>query len=157
VGAVEDWNRSSIALRGLRALRPSDYMKPPFHTYFNPRVGGLANRRSYEIAQVPKDRIKIANPAKLIDRGLLTIALYLGTIALAYSFSRSSYGRFLLLSSRSPSPRAPDLLLMPISSPWICRSCSGMLARFGREPARISPQHAELRNCWLFDRHRNRN
>ena len=43
---------------------------------------------------MPKDRIKIANPAKLIGSRLLTIALYLGTIALAYSFSRSSYGRF---------------------------------------------------------------
>ncbi|PYK05604.1 MAG: hypothetical protein DME67_04775, partial [Verrucomicrobia bacterium] len=34
-GRVECWNRSQIALRGLRALRPSDYMKPPFHTYLN--------------------------------------------------------------------------------------------------------------------------
>jgi hypothetical protein len=43
---------------------------------------------------VPKEKIKIANPAKLIGSRLVTIALYLGTIALAYGFSRSSYGRF---------------------------------------------------------------
>src|SRR5262249_19183896 len=34
------------------------------------------------------------NPAKLIGSRLVTIGLYLGTIAFAYSFSRSSYGRF---------------------------------------------------------------
>src|SRR5205814_4327483 len=34
-GRVECWNRCQIAMRGLRALRPSDYMKPPFHTYVN--------------------------------------------------------------------------------------------------------------------------
>jgi hypothetical protein len=93
-GRVEDWNRSSIALRGLRALRPSDYMKPPFHTFFNhvfvvwPITGAL------KIAQVPTERIKIGNSAKLIGSRLVTIALFLGTIALAYSFSRRSYGRF---------------------------------------------------------------
>ena len=93
-GRVEDWNRSSIALRGLRALRPSDYMKPPFHTYLNHVLVAWPIDGVMKIAQVPKDRIKIANPAKLIGSRLLTIALYLGTIALAYSFSRSSYGRF---------------------------------------------------------------
>ena len=93
-GRVEDWNRSSIALRGLRALRPSDYMKPPFHTFFNhvfvvwPLTGAL------KIAQVPPERVKIANSAKLIGSRLVTIALFLGTIAFAYSFGRRSYGRF---------------------------------------------------------------
>jgi Dolichyl-phosphate-mannose-protein mannosyltransferase len=93
-GRVEDWNRSSIALRGLRALRPSDYMKPPFHTFFNhvfvvwPITGAL------KIAQVPTERMKIGNSAKLIGSRLVTIALFLGTIALAYSFGRRSYGRF---------------------------------------------------------------
>jgi hypothetical protein len=47
-----------------------------------------------KIAQVPKERMKIGNSAKLIGSRLVTIALYLGTIALAYTFSRSSYGRF---------------------------------------------------------------
>ncbi|PYL22997.1 MAG: hypothetical protein DMF37_10835 [Verrucomicrobia bacterium] len=69
-------------------------MKPPFHTYLNhvlvvwPIIGVM------KIAQVPPERMKIANSAKLIGSRLVTIALYLGTIALAYSFSRSSYGRF---------------------------------------------------------------
>jgi hypothetical protein len=93
-GRVEDWNRSSIALRGLRALRPSDYMKPPFHTFLNhvfvvwPITGAL------KIAQVPTERMKIGDSAKLIGSRLVTMALYLGTIALAFSFSRRSYGRF---------------------------------------------------------------
>ncbi len=93
-GRVEDWNRSSIALRGLRALRPSDYMKPPFHTYFNHVLVVWPIDGVMKIAQVPKERMKISNPAKLIGSRLVTIALYLGTIALAYSFSRRSYGRF---------------------------------------------------------------
>src|SRR5437879_13263888 len=65
-GRVEDWNRSSIALRGLRALRPSDYMKPPFHTYFNHVLVVWPIDGVMKIAQVPKERMKIAHPAKLI-------------------------------------------------------------------------------------------
>jgi hypothetical protein len=93
-GRVECWNRSQIALQSLRALRPGNYLKPPFHTYLNhvfvvwPITGAL------KIAQVPTERMKIANSAKLIGSRLVTIALYLGTIALAYSFSHRSYGRF---------------------------------------------------------------
>src|SRR5207249_10672984 len=93
-GRVECWNRSQIALRGLRALRPSDYMKPPFHTYLNHLLVVWPITAVMKIAQVPKERMKISNPAKLIGSRLVTIALYLGTIALAYGFSRSSYGRF---------------------------------------------------------------
>lgn len=93
-GRVECWNRSQIALQSLRALRPGNYLKPPFHTYLNhvfvvwPITGAL------KIAQVPTERMKISNSAKLIGSRLVTIALFLGTIALAYSFSRRSYGRF---------------------------------------------------------------
>ena len=93
-GRVEDWNRSQIAMRGLRALRPSDYMKPPFHTYLNHVLVVWPITGVMKIAQVPAERMKIANSAKLIGSRLVTIALYLGTIALAYSFSRSSYARF---------------------------------------------------------------
>ena len=81
-------------MRGLRGLRPSDYMKPPFHTYFNHVLVVWPIDGVMKIAQVPKERMKISNPAKLIGSRLVTIALYLGTIALAYSFSRNSYGRF---------------------------------------------------------------
>jgi Dolichyl-phosphate-mannose-protein mannosyltransferase len=93
-GRVEDWNRSSIAMRGLRALRPADYMKPPFHTYFNHVLVIWPIDAVMKVAHVPKERMKIANSAKLIGSRLVTIALYLGTIALAYGFSRRSYGRF---------------------------------------------------------------
>ena len=93
-GRVECWNRSSIALRGLRALRPSDYMKPPFHTFFNHVLVVWPITGALKIAQVPTERMKIGNSAKLIGSRLVTIALFLGTIALAYSFSRRSYGRF---------------------------------------------------------------
>jgi hypothetical protein len=74
-GRVECWNRSQIAMRGLRALRPSDYMKPPFHTYVNHVFVIWPITAVMKIAQVPKERLKIANPAKLIGSRLVTIAL----------------------------------------------------------------------------------
>ena len=93
-GRVECWNRSQIAMRGLRALRPSDYMKPPFHTYLNHILVVWPITAVMKLAQVPKERMKISNPARLIGSRLVTIGLYLGTIALSYGFSRNSYGRF---------------------------------------------------------------
>src|SRR4030095_10442231 len=93
-GRVECWNRSQIALHSLRALRPGDYMKPPFHIYLNHVLVVWPITGALKIAQVPTERMKIANSAKLIGSRLVTLALYLGTIALAYSFSRRSYGRF---------------------------------------------------------------
>ena len=69
-------------------------MKPPFHTFLNHVLVVWPIDGVMKVAQVPKERMKIANPAKLIGSRLVTIALYLGTIALAYGFSRSSYGRF---------------------------------------------------------------
>jgi hypothetical protein len=81
-------------MRGLRALRPADYMKPPFHTYLNHVLVVWPITGAMKIAQLPPEKMKIGNFAKLIGSRLLTIALYLGTIALAYSFSRRSYGRF---------------------------------------------------------------
>jgi len=47
-----------------------------------------------KIARVPTERTKIANSAKLVGSRLLTAALYLGTIALAYSLGCGFYGRF---------------------------------------------------------------
>jgi Dolichyl-phosphate-mannose-protein mannosyltransferase len=93
-GRVECWNRSQIALHSLRALRPGDYMKPPFHIYLNHVLVVWPITGALKIAQVPTERMKIANSAKLIGSRLVTLALYLGTIALAYSFSRRSYGQF---------------------------------------------------------------
>jgi Dolichyl-phosphate-mannose-protein mannosyltransferase len=93
-GRVECWNRSQIALQSLRALRPGNYMKPPFHIYLNHIFVVWPITAALQIAQVPKEKIKVANSAKLIGSRLVTLALYLGTIALAYSFSRRSYGRF---------------------------------------------------------------
>src|SRR5437667_12317144 len=69
-------------------------MKPPFHAYLNHVFVVWPITAALKVTQVPTERMKIANSAKLIGSRLVTIALYLGTIALAYSFSRSSYGRF---------------------------------------------------------------
>jgi len=93
-GRVECWNRSQIALQSLRALRPGNYMKPPFHIYLNHVFVVWPITAALQIAQVPKEKVKVANSAKLTGSRLVTLALYLGTIALAYCFSRRAYGRF---------------------------------------------------------------
>jgi len=93
-GRVECWNPDQVALRGLRALRPGSYGKPPFHTYLNHAFVVWPIAAVLKIARVPTERTKIANSAKLVGSRLLTAALYLGTIALAYSLGCGFYGRF---------------------------------------------------------------
>src|SRR5438552_3762763 len=93
-GRVECWNPDQMALRSLRALRPGDYMKPPFHTYLNHVFVVWPITAALKIARVPEERTKIANSAKLVGSRLVTIALYLGTVALAYNISCRSYGKF---------------------------------------------------------------
>jgi Dolichyl-phosphate-mannose-protein mannosyltransferase len=93
-GRVECWNPDQIALRGLRALRPANYLKPPFHTYLNHAFVVWPITAVLKIKEVPAERTKIANSAKLVGSRLLTIALYLGTVALAYNIGCRFYGRF---------------------------------------------------------------
>lgn len=93
-GRVECWNPDQIALRGLRALRPANYGKPPFHTYLNHAFVVWPITVALKIGRVPTERTKIANSAKLIGSRLLTIALYLGTVALTYNICCRCYGRF---------------------------------------------------------------
>src|SRR5436190_22656637 len=93
-GRVECWNPDQIALRGLRALRPANYLKPPFHTYLNHAFVVWPVNAVLRIARVPTERTKIANSAKLVGSRLLTTALYLGTVALAYNIGCRFYGRF---------------------------------------------------------------
>ena len=93
-GRVECWNPDQVALRGLRALRPGSYGKPPFHTYLNHAFVVWPIAAVLKIARVPTERTKIANSAKLVGSRLLTAALYLGAIALAYSIGCGFYGRF---------------------------------------------------------------
>jgi Dolichyl-phosphate-mannose-protein mannosyltransferase len=93
-GRVECWNPDQIALRGLRALRPANYLKPPFHTYLNHVFVVWPATAVLKIARVPTERTKIANPAKLVGSRLLTTALYLGTVAFAYNIGYRFYGRF---------------------------------------------------------------
>ncbi|PYI83546.1 MAG: hypothetical protein DMF09_11290, partial [Verrucomicrobia bacterium] len=69
-------------------------MKPPFHAYLNHVFVVWPITAALKVTQVPTERMKVANSAKLIGSRLVTLALYLGTIALAYGFSRRSYGRF---------------------------------------------------------------
>src|SRR4029450_10118545 len=63
-GRIECWNPDQVALRGLRALRPDSYGKPPFHTYLNHAFVVWPITALLKIAQVPEQRTKIANSAK---------------------------------------------------------------------------------------------
>jgi hypothetical protein len=94
-GRVEDWNRSSMALRGLgRYGMPLDYLKPPLPIFV-----------THIVITRPIDRIEHAasfllrnrqnfNAARLIAARLLVVVLYLGTIALAFEVTRAFYGIF---------------------------------------------------------------
>jgi len=93
-GRVECWNRDEMALRGLHGLRPSGYLKPPFHTYLNyflvlkPIV-----HAEYLTRRLTGQRINL-NEAKLLGSRLLVVGLFLGTIWLAYLISLAAYGKF---------------------------------------------------------------
>ncbi len=94
-GRVEDWNRSSMALRNLgRRGMPWDYLKPPLHIFV-----------THIIVKAPIDSIEHAvtfvlrkrqnfDAARLVAARLLVVGLYLGTIVLAFEMSRVFYGIF---------------------------------------------------------------
>lgn len=94
-GRVEDWNSSSMGLRGLgRHGMPRDYLKPPLHIFV-----------TYILVKRPIDRIEQAasfvlrkkqhfDVARLVAARLLVVGLYLGTIVLAFQTSRMFYGIF---------------------------------------------------------------
>ena len=94
-GRVECWNRDQMALRPLHLnWRPFSYAKPPFHTYLN----HLIVLRPIAQAQFLRQRVfgqrANLNEARLLGSRLLVVALFLGTIALAFSISRQAYGLF---------------------------------------------------------------
>src|SRR6266446_387256 len=92
-GRVECWNRDQMAMRGLAGLRPGDYSKPPFHTYLNHILIIEPIKLPLRLAHVPQERRNRVNGAILLGSRLLVLALYLGTILLAYTISLRCYGR----------------------------------------------------------------
>ena len=93
-GRVECWNRDQVALRGLSGLRPWNYFKPPFHTYLNHSLVLRPIARGEHLAKWLSGHEVNSNEAKLLGSRLLVVALFLGTIWLAYLISLRAYGQF---------------------------------------------------------------
>lgn len=92
-GRVECWNPDQMAMRDLAGLHPTDYSKPPFHTYLNHLLVMEPIKLPLRIARVPRDRQNRVNGAVLVGSRLLTLVLYLGTILFAYAISLRCHGQ----------------------------------------------------------------
>jgi hypothetical protein len=93
-GRVECWNRDQMALRALHGLRPSDYFKPPFDTYLNHFLVLNPIVRAEHLTKWLSGQKVNLNEVKLLGSRLLVVALFLGTIWLAYLISLRAYGQF---------------------------------------------------------------
>jgi hypothetical protein len=96
-GRVECWNRDQMALRGLHGflrLRPSNYLKPPFHTFLNHALILRSIDHAEYLTKWLSGRTVNLNEARLLESRLLVVGMLLGTIALAFTISRQAYGLF---------------------------------------------------------------
>ncbi len=96
-GRVECWNRDQMALRGLHGffhLRPSNYLKPPFHTFLNHALILRPIDHAEYLTKWLSGRTINLNEARLLGSRLLVVGMFLGTIALAFAISRQAYGLF---------------------------------------------------------------
>ncbi|MFL6584531.1 MAG: ArnT family glycosyltransferase, partial [Chthoniobacterales bacterium] len=92
-GRVECWNPDQTALRRLHRFRPSaGYTKPPFHTYVARVLVVTPANRLRRLAKLITGRAPRVDQLKFIGARALTIALFIGTVALAFSVARVSFG-----------------------------------------------------------------
>jgi hypothetical protein len=96
-GRVECWNRDEMALRplhGVLRLQPNRYLKPPFHTILNYHVVSQPIELAEHLYKRLSGRKVNLNEIRLLGSRLLIVAMYLGTIALAFAISQKAYGLF---------------------------------------------------------------
>ena len=111
-GRVECWNPDEVALRSIfkkskPPFEPATFTKPPFHTYL---TYFTVLRSVHVLEGYAKKRQKYVDPGKgyfieknafndvvLIGARLLTLALYLGSVSLAFAIARRFFG---LLAAR---------------------------------------------------------
>ncbi len=93
-GRVEDWNRDQMAMRDLQGLRPTTFLKPPFHTYLNHLVVFLPIEAAETVSQRITGTKEKWNHVRLIGSRLLVMVLFLGTITLGYAISFRFFGKF---------------------------------------------------------------
>ena len=94
-GRVECWNRDQMALRSLQQWgMPVSYGKPPFHTFLNhilikSPIEGMEQAVGLVTGNKPR-----YNEAKVLASRLLVLALFLGTIVLAFKICEMYFGVF---------------------------------------------------------------
>jgi 4-amino-4-deoxy-L-arabinose transferase-like glycosyltransferase len=92
-GRVECWNPDQMALRRLSGFRPvSGYAKPPFHTYLTHVLVGWPANRIRALTKVVTGRAANIERLRFVGARAVTIALFLGTVALAFMIARQSSG-----------------------------------------------------------------
>ncbi len=93
-GRVECWNPDQIALRRLNGLRPaSGYLKPPFHTNLTHVLVVWPANRLRAVGKAVTGRAPSIERIKFVGAHALTIALFLGTVAIGYSIAAEAFGR----------------------------------------------------------------
>lgn len=95
-GKVESWNPDDMALFFFRwniFQSPGWFLKPPFHGYLNFFLSYIPLRLLEIIFQLPRNYL-ISGSIPLIWSRILTIILFLGSIALVFQISKKLFGVF---------------------------------------------------------------
>lgn len=95
-GWVSSFNPDQMALKplggpGKRPLQPDNYLKPPFHTYFNAVFSTIPIKviqKTFDLSD------KIVIPILLIWSRILVLFLFIGSIILVYLTAKRFFGTF---------------------------------------------------------------
>lgn len=101
-GGGEDWNPDSMAFRSLFSSKrlpfePANFYKPPFHTYFNFFLSTFPFELLEKVGQKLSGAPVNLDAARILWSRLLTVGLFLGSIALVFQMTRRFFG---LLAAR---------------------------------------------------------
>ena len=98
-GSGQSWHPDEMAFRGLFSAKtlpfePMSFNRPPFHTYFNYFLSVLP----FDLLQQTASKL-VGSPVnlgivRLYWSKMLTVFLFLGSIALAYHITQRYFGRF---------------------------------------------------------------
>jgi len=93
-GRVEDWHPDEMVFSRVPfddfSIRPVDYLKPSFHTYFS-LIVRIPVKVAVTLFHLPQP---LADSIDLIAARLLTVLLFIGSIVLVYLISKRSFGLF---------------------------------------------------------------
>ena len=92
-GRVECWNRDEMALKGWHG-KPRSYLKPPGVVFLNQVVVLSSVERVEKLVKYLTGKREHYNEAKLLGSRFLVVALYAGTVVLAFQISLTYYGVF---------------------------------------------------------------